>query len=221
MEFFSSLFSREGVISILLAITISLILVFLLKNKGIKHISKTKSVLIVILGSILYGVVSLIGFPVSPNTYFRISIAILTILGTLFGPLIGFLVGFIGHVINDTLIWNSVWWSWVFISGILGLFAGLINLDSDFNITSGDIRSKHMIKMYLLALISIFVAGFIAFLGDTILYREPASIVWIEIIIVSISNYVVIALLGIPSILFIANRYTLLINILNKNNPNV
>lgn len=207
MEFFSSIISREGVISILLAIVISIFLVYLLKNKGIKHRFNMKSILIVILGGILYGVVSLIGFPVSPNTSFRISIALLTIFGTLFGPLIGFLVGFIGHVINDTLTWGSVWWSWVFISGIMGLFAGLINLDSDFNIQSSDIKSKHIIKMYLLSLISIFVAGFIAFLGDIILYKEPASIVWIEIIIVSISNYLVIALLGIPSILFITKRY--------------
>lgn len=207
MDFFSSLISREGIISILLAIGISVILIYLLKNKGIKHTFNIKSILLIILGSILYGVVSLIGFPVSPNTYFRISIALLTIIGTLFGPLIGFLVGFIGHVINDTLLWGSVWWSWVFISGILGLFAGLINLDSDFNIKSDDIKSKHIIKMYLLSLISIFVAGFISSLGDIILYRVPASVVWIEIIIVSISNYIIIALLGIPSVLFISKRY--------------
>ncbi|GAA0177594.1 ECF-type riboflavin transporter substrate-binding protein [Clostridium sediminicola] len=207
MNFYFSLISKEGIISIVFTIIISLMLKSLLKNKGLENTFNIKSIFIITLGSILYGIISLIGLPVSPNTYFRISIALLTIIGTLFGPLIGFLVGVIGHVINDLIVWGSVWWSWVFISGILGLFAGLINLCPDFNIKSGHIKSTHIIKMYLLSVISILVAGFIAFLGDIMLYNLPASIVWIEIIIVSISNFIVIALLGVPLILLITKGY--------------
>lgn len=213
MNFFFSLISKEGIISIVFTIIIFLMLKSLLKNKGLENTFNIKSIFIITLGSILYGIISLIGLPVSPNTYFRISIALLTIVGTLFGPLIGFLIGIIGHVINDLIVWGSVWWSWVFISGILGLFAGLINLCPDFNIKSGQIKSTHIIKMYLLSVISIFVAGFIAFIGDITLYNLPASIVWIEIIIVSISNFIVVALLGVPLVLLITKGY--------KNKPNL
>lgn len=160
----------------------------------------TKSVVAIGIGSALYASLSFISIPIGPNTSFRIAIAILTIFGALFGPVVGFLVGFIGHALNDALAWGSVWWSWVFLSAVLGLFSGFVNIDKKFDPLKGLMDKKHIIQLYVLAFISIFASGLAAYLGDVFLYGEPTNKVWIQVAMGSISNFIVIATVGIPAV---------------------
>lgn len=203
MNFINSLVTKEGLISLALVIVLSVILVMVLRNKGRKTLS-TQAVVAIGIGAALYGALSFISIPLAPNTSLRIAIAILTIFGALFGPLVGFLVGFIGHALNDALMWGSVWWSWVFLSAIMGLFSGLITMDKNFDALRGKIQKLHIMKMYIYSALSIVAASAVAYLGDVFLYGEPADKVWLQIIVASISNFVVIAVLGIPAVIAIA-----------------
>ncbi len=166
----------------------------------------TKKVVAIGIGAALYGVLSVAMVPIGPNVSLRIAIALLTIFGVMYGPLVGFLVGFIGHSLNDMMMWGSVWFSWVFLSAIIGMFAGFINFDKTFNLATGHITKKHIAKMYMYAIVGMVVAGIVAYIGDVYFYGEPPRKVWLQIIIATASNFLVTVVIGIPAILAIAAR---------------
>lgn len=201
----------QGIISIVFAAIIVIVLYFMSKKVELKL--TTKSVVAIGIGAALYGALSAISIPIGPNTSFRLAIALLPIFGAIFGPMVGFLVGFIGHALNDAVMWGSVWWSWVFLSAMLGLFGGLIKLDKSFDVQSGKIEKSHIIKMYAYAFVGMIAASAAAYAGDVLLYGEPAEKVWIQIILASSTNLVVMAVIGIPAIIALAKR--------NKKNSNL
>ncbi|MGL5050376.1 MAG: ECF-type riboflavin transporter substrate-binding protein [Fusobacteriaceae bacterium] len=166
----------------------------------------TKKVVAIGIGAALYSVLSAVMIPIGPNTSLRIAVAILTIFGVMFGPVVGFLVGFIGHSLNDMIMWGSVWFSWVFLSAIIGLFAGFIKYNKAFNLEKGIVPTKSIVLMYLYALIGMIMAGIIAYIGDVYFYGEPAEKVFIQIILASLSNFAITAIVGIPAILAIAKK---------------
>ncbi|WP_448821728.1 ECF-type riboflavin transporter substrate-binding protein [Cetobacterium sp.] len=166
----------------------------------------TKSVVAIGIGAALYSVLSGVAIPVGPNTSFRIAVALLTIFGAIFGPLVGFFVGFVGHALNDMIMWGSVWFSWVFLSAVIGLFGGLIALDKNFSLETGHVTKIHIFKMYIYAILGMIFAGLAAYVGDVYFYGEPAQKVWIQIALATLTNFVVTATLGIPIVLGIAAR---------------
>lgn len=166
----------------------------------------TKKVVAIGIGAALYTVLSAVMIPIGPNTSFRIAVAILTIFGVMFGPVVGFLVGFIGHALNDMIMWGSVWFSWVFLSAIIGLFAGFINFNKSFNLEKGIVTKHHIVLLYWYAFLGMIVSAAVAFLGDIYFYGEPANKVILQIILASVSNFAVTAVVGIPAVLAIAKR---------------
>ncbi|MGL6115754.1 ECF-type riboflavin transporter substrate-binding protein [Cetobacterium sp. SF1] len=166
-----------------------------------KELFSTKNVVAIGIGAALYSVLSGIMIPIGPNTSFRIAVALLTIFGVIFGPMVGFFVGFVGHALNDMIMWGSVWFSWVFLSAVIGLFAGFINFDKNFNLSSGKIYKKHILKMYIYAILGMIFAGLAAYVGDVYFYGEPSKKVWIQIALATFTNFIVTASLGIPIIL--------------------
>lgn len=97
----------------------------------------TKHVVAIGIGAALYAAASMISINVAPNTSLRLAVALLCIFGAIFGPVVGFLVGFIGHALNDAISYGSVWWSWVFMSGSIGLCTGFIVMKADFDVLKG------------------------------------------------------------------------------------
>lgn len=166
----------------------------------------TKSVVAIGIGAALYGVLSAVSLPIAPNTSLRIAVALLTIFGALFGPLVGFLVGFIGHALNDTIMYGSVWWSWVMLSAVMGLTIGFIRLDSTFNPEKGLLKKKHIFQLLILAILGAILAGIAAYIGDVYGYGEPANKVWLQILVATSTNFLVTAILGIPAVIIIAKR---------------
>lgn len=171
-----------------------------------REIFSTKNVVAIGIGAALYSVLSGVAIPVGPNTSFRIAIALLTIFGAIFGPVVGFFVGFVGHALNDMIMWGSVWFSWVFLSAMIGLFGGMITLDNDFSLELGDIKKKHIVKMYIYAILGMIFAGLAAYIGDVYFYGEPAKKVWIQIALATATNFIVTASLGIPIVIGIGIR---------------
>ncbi|MFV0555830.1 MAG: ECF-type riboflavin transporter substrate-binding protein [Lactovum sp.] len=171
-----------------------------------KNLLTTQTVVAIGIGSALYAALSYIQIPIGPNTSLRVAIAILAIIAAYYGPIAGFSVGFIGHALNDALMYGSVWWSWVFLSAILGLVIGLIFLDKDFSIKEGSVENQHIVKMLVLTVVGLVVASLFAYVGDVFFYGEPADKVWLQIIIASISNAAVLVILGIPAIILLAKN---------------
>lgn len=200
--FFQSVISREGIIAVVVAVVLSIVIALLNKKKG-RHMS-TKTVVAIGVGAALYAALSAISIPVGPNTSFRIAIALLPIFGAFFGPTAGFLIGFIGHALNDAFMYGNVWWSWVFLSAMMGLFGGFVCFDKKFDPLNGICTKVHIGLMYLWSLIGMFVGSAIAYLGDVYLYSEPTEKLFVQITLANISNLVVIAVIGIPAVILIA-----------------
>ncbi len=169
-----------------------------------RKLLSTQTVVAIGIGAALYAALSFFQIPIGPNTSLRIAVAVLAIIGAYYGPIAGFSVGFIGHALNDMLMYGSVWWSWVFLSAVLGGVIGLIYLDKEFSIREGMMEKKHIVKIVVLTISGIILAGLCAYVGDVFFYGEPADKVWIQITLASISNAVVLLVLGLPAIILLA-----------------
>lgn len=200
--FFQSVISKEGIIAIVIAIVLCIVLAFLNKARG-RHMS-TKTVVAIGIGAALYAALSAISIPIGPNTSFRIAIALLPIFGAFFGPTAGFLIGFIGHALNDAFMYGSVWWSWVFMSAMMGFFGGFVCLNKKFDPLQGVCTKLHTGLMYLWAGVGMFAGSIIAYFGDVYLYGEPPGKLFVQITLANISNLLVIAVVGIPAVALIA-----------------
>ncbi len=198
--FLGSLATKQGIIAIVIMLIIAALFVIIGKQKKGKELS-TRDVVAIGIGAALYGALSVISLPIGPNTSFRIAMALLVIFGAIFGPVVGFLVGFIGHALNDALMYGSVWWSWVFISAAIGMFGGFVKLDTEFDVLVGKISTKHYWQMYLYAVLGILAGSIFAYAGDVFLYGEPAGKVWLQICLAGVSNFVVLAVVGIPVVI--------------------
>lgn len=161
----------------------------------------TKHVVAIGIGSALYAATSMISINIAPNTSLRLAIALLSIFGSIFGPIVGFLVGFIGHALNDALSYGSVWWSWVFMSGSIGFFSGLIVLSPGFDVLAGKIQKLHMGLMYIYAICGAIVGSLLSYVGDVYVYGEPAQKVGLQIVVANITNLIVAAAVGIPVVI--------------------
>ncbi len=166
-----------------------------------KNMLSTKTVVAIGIGSALYCALSYISIPVAPNTALRPAVALLTIIGAFFGPIAGFFAGFIGHAMFDILNYGSAWWSWVFLSAILGFSQGLICLDKKFSIKNGKCNKTHIIKMYIYSIIGMILAGLVAYIGDVYFYGEPADKIYLQIMVATSLNFTVVAVLGIPAVM--------------------
>lgn len=200
--FFESVITREGIIAVVVAIVLCIAVALVNKRKG-RHMS-TKTVVAIGIGAALYAALSAVSVPVGPNTSFRIAIALLPIFGAFFGPAAGFLIGFIGHALNDAFMYGSVWWSWVFLSAMMGLFGGFVRFDRKFDPAGGICTKAHIAMMYVWSLIGMAVGSVLAYLGDVYLYGEPTEKLFVQITLANISNLIVIAVIGIPAVILIA-----------------
>lgn len=199
--FFKAFVEKQGLYSVLAVVIIVAGVYLYFRSKGKKISLSTKDVVAIGIGAALYGVISVFSIPIGPNTGLRIAIALLVIFGAMYGPIVGFLVGFIGHALNDAMMYGSVWWSWVFMSAIIGLFSGFIFLSKDYNIKSGEISKKNIIKMYIYAVLGMLFGSLFAYLGDVFLYGEAPEKIWVQIILANISNFAVAGIVGIPAVI--------------------
>lgn len=85
-----------------------------------------KEVVAIGIGTALFVALTEIQIPTGiPNTYLQPRMAIMAFLAAVFGPIVGAVVGILGHALGDAMFYGSVWWSWVFPDGLVGLVVGL------------------------------------------------------------------------------------------------
>jgi energy-coupling factor transport system substrate-specific component len=200
--FFTSIITLQGIIAVAIALVLCFVIFFINKKRG--RTMSTKAVVAVGIGAALYAALSAVAIPIGPNTSFRIAIVLLPIFGAFFGPIAGFLIGFIGHALNDAFMYGGVWWSWVFMSAMLGFFGGFVRADKKFDPLNGVCTKINLLGMYILAAVGMFVGSIMAYFGDVYLYGEPAEKLFIQITMANISNLLVIFVIGIPAVAIIA-----------------
>lgn len=167
-----------------------------MKNNSIKTVVATG------IGAALFVIIGiLVNIPTAiPNTSIQLQYAVLALFAVIYGPTVGFFSGFIGHALKDALQYGSPWWTWVLVSGLVGLVIGLISRKIDIN--KGYITAKdYLVFNVTQVLINILGWGLIAPFADVMIYSEPSSKVYAQ---GSLSALVNILTVGIGGSLLLA-----------------
>ncbi|MFU2204184.1 ECF-type riboflavin transporter substrate-binding protein [Streptococcus hyovaginalis] len=146
-----------------------------MKNNSIKTVVATG------IGAALFVIIGiLVNIPTAiPNTSIQLQYAVLALFSVIYGPTVGFFSGFIGHALKDALQSGSPWWTWVLVSGLVGLVIGLISRKIDIN--KGYVTAKDYV-MFNVTQVVINVLGWclIAPYADVIIYSEPSNKVYAQ-----------------------------------------
>lgn len=107
-----------------------------MKSNSIKTVVATG------IGAALFIIIgTLINIPTPiPNTNIQLQYAVIALFAVIYGPTVGFFSGFIGHALKDALQYGSPWWTWVLVSGLIGLAIGL--LAKKINIEKSPLTAK-------------------------------------------------------------------------------
>lgn len=162
-----------------------------MKNNSIKTVVATG------IGAALFIIVgTLINIPTPiPNTNIQLQYAIIALFAVIYGPTVGFFSGFIGHALKDALQYGSPWWTWVLVSGLIGLAIGL--LAKKINIEKSPLTVKDYVWFNAVQIIANVVGwALIAPYGDILIYSEPASKVFAQGILSAAINSLTIAIGG-------------------------
>lgn len=130
-----------------------------------------------------------------PNTNFDTSYGFLALMAVVFGPIAGGLIGLIGHTLKDAIFYGTPWWSWVVVSGIVGLLIGLVS--KKINIEEGKFTVKNIILFNVIQIVVQAIGWFgIAPSLDVLIYAEPVNKVYIQGLVAGGLNMVTVAVLG-------------------------
>ena len=176
-----------------------------MKNNSIKTVVATG------IGAALFIIIgTLINIPTPiPNTNLQLQYAVVALFAVVYGPTVGFFSGFIGHALKDALQYGSPWWTWVLVSGLIGLSIGLVA--KKIKIEKGQLTEKDLVWFNSAQILANVIGwGIIAPYGDILVYSEPASKVFTQGILSAAINSLTIAIGG--SLLFsclLKNTYTI------------
>lgn len=156
-----------------------------------------KTIVAIGIGAALFFVLSsyvAIPTPV-PNTKISLQYGVISVMAMLFGPLAGLFMGLIGHFLGDLVSGWGVWWSWVAGSAFFGLAMGWVG--KKVLLDEGDFGVKGAVIFNVAQAVAHLIAwGFIAPCLDILIYSEPASKVFLQGAVGSISNIISTAIIG-------------------------
>lgn len=162
-----------------------------------KSVFSTKTIVAIGIGAAIFFILSrFVAIPSGiPDTNINTSYAFLALISIVFGPIAGLFAGLIGHALTDMLMWGSVWWSWVVVSGFIGLGIGVFF--KQFNIENGEFGKSKIIQFNIVQVVIQAIGWFlIAPILDILIYAEPANKVFTQGFFAGISNIVTVGIIG-------------------------
>lgn len=130
-----------------------------------------------------------------PNTNIQLQYAVLALFAVIYGPGVGFFTGFIGHALKDSIQYGSPWWTWVLVSGLLGLMIGFFA--KKLAIQLSGMTKKDLLLFNVVQVIANLIGwSVVAPYGDILFYSEPASKVFAQGFLSSLVNSITIGVGG-------------------------
>ncbi|HFH8196171.1 TPA: ECF-type riboflavin transporter substrate-binding protein [Streptococcus agalactiae] len=130
-----------------------------------------------------------------PNTNIQLQYAVLALFAVIYGPGVGFFTGFIGHALKDSIQYGSPWWTWVLVSGLLGLMIGFFA--KKLAIQLSGMTKKDLFLFNVVQVIANLIGwSVVAPYGDIFFYSEPASKVFAQGFLSSLVNSITIGVGG-------------------------
>lgn len=146
-----------------------------MKNNSIKNVVATG------IGAALFVIIGiLINIPTFvPNTSIQLQYAVIALFAIIYGPVVGFFSGFIGHALKDALQYGNPWWTWILVSGLIGLAIGL--LSKKINIEKGHLTLSDYVWFNGVQIVANLLGwGLIAPYGDILIYSEASNKVFAQ-----------------------------------------
>ncbi len=156
-----------------------------------------KEVVAIGIGTALFVALTQVQIPTPiPNTYLQPRMAIMAFLAAVFGPIVGGAVGLLGHAIGDAMFYGSVWWSWVFPDGVVGIAIGVFA--AKFAIKEGGFSAgKNVVLFNVVQVLANAVAWIlVAPVLDILIYAEPANKVFSQGVWAFVGNIIIVGILG-------------------------
>ena len=149
-----------------------------------------------ILAALVFVLLRFVAIPTPfPDTTLSIYAAVVAFFAVLFGPVVGFVGGFLGNLLVDLTAGWGVWWTWVVVTGLYGLFVGLGCKGIDLE--DGVFDKKEFIRFTVVSIVSCVLCwGVLAPIGDILIYAEPANLVFIQGLFVGISGMIASLVVG-------------------------
>ena len=130
-----------------------------------------------------------------PNTYLQPRMAVMAFLAAVFGPIVGAVVGILGHALGDAMFYGSVWWSWVFPDGLVGLVIGLFAVK--YAVKEGGFGKKAIILFNVAQVAANAVAWIVlAPVLDIVIYAEPTDKLLAQGAGAFLGNILIVGILG-------------------------
>ena len=181
-------------------------------KKGFSHSFlgtwNTLTLVSIAVGAALFGVLMVYGsIPVFANTFLTSAMIVPVVVGALFGPVPAFVTLGIGNILADLIGGWGFWFDWAVGNAFLGLFVGTLPLYGA-RISDGVFNVKHAIIYAIIVVVGNGVAfGVITPIMTSVFYAADLEITIIQSAFASVSNIIVLTVVGIPLLFLLANRY--------------
>lgn len=167
----------------------------------------TKTIVGVAIGVALFGVLMNYGsIRVFTNTNLTTAYIVPVIVGALFGPLPAAIACGLGNCLADLIGGWGFWFDWSIGNAVAGFCVGLLKVYGA-NIEEGKFNFKHMVIYTIIAFVGCAVAfGVITPIFSTIFYNSELNITFIQAFASTLSNTIVLTVVGIPLLKLLAAR---------------
>ena len=168
----------------------------------------TMTIVTVGVGAALFGVLmNYGGIPIFTNTSLTTAMIVPVVVGAMYGPVPAAVACGVGNVIADLIGGWGLYPAWSIANAVAGLFVGALPLYGAY-ITDGKFEIKHMI-WYLVCLIvgNALAFGLVAQVFTVIFEGGDLNVSLIQGLYASVGNILIEAVVGIPAIKLLANRY--------------
>ena len=168
----------------------------------------TKTIVAVAIGAALFAVMMVyVSIPVFTNTNLTPAFLVPVVVGGLFGPLPALVTCLVGNCLADLIGGWGFWFDWSVGNGVMAFFVGLLQVYGA-DIKGGIFKTKHMVIYAICCILGCMIAyGVVTPLLTSLLYSADLEITFIQSFAASISNIIVLVVIGIPVLILLAKRY--------------
>ena len=147
-----------------------------------------KEVVAIGIGTALFVALTEIQVPTGiPNTYLQPRMAVMAFLAAVFGPIV--------DALGDAMFYGSVWWSWVFPDGLVGLVIGLFAVK--YAVKEGGFGKKAIILFNVAQVVANAIAWIaLAPILDIVIYAEPTDKLLAQGAGAFLGNILIVGILG-------------------------
>lgn len=167
----------------------------------------TKTIVAVAVGAALFGVLMVYGgIQVFTNTALTTAMIVPVVVGGMFGPVPAMVTLLIGNMFADILGGWGMWFDWSIGNAVMGFCVGLLPLYGA-RIMDGEFKIKHMIIYAICCVLGNMIAfGIVTPIFSFLFYGAELKLTFVQAIIASISNILILVVIGIPVLILIAKR---------------